>query len=661
MAEESLKIKIGADIVEVTTSIAEVEKQLKDLSAAAKTASGQGLLDINKQIGVLNETLVRLKNVGKDGFDQFGVAVKKFGDQAGKVIPNTIGLSQTLRDAGNFAISAQTGFLAISNNLPSVIDDFGRFRKALADSNGGTATFTQTLKGFAGSLIGPAGISIALGVAATAIPILIGKFLGAKNATNEATKAFDDFKKGVRSAAEIQAQAGASVAGEVSRINALVAVIKDETTARDQKIRALNDLKAINPTYFKDLSTEAIQTGKATDAINAYTLALKQAAIVKAFSDDIAKLTVELAKQSVPLAQLESDYKALEPNVQKGIKAATQFGNSWQNVAGQVNDAGAAFQKYTDQKKRVDELTSTIKTLNTELNKSVKAQTALPDLTKTTKATTTDQLKAILERYKKEQELIKQTAGVLSFEYLDALKRVAKAQADIDIRAALKAKDISGAETIKKLLELELQKIEDDFRRSRVIRTSLSLTLASSVIPDVEKQFPKKLKVNPNIEFSPEVKARLDEQAKALFNFQNLQEQFLATSAIITNALTPVFDGFFQNIESGKGVLKSLGDSVKRFVVDAIKQLVKLAAISAVLSFIPGAGTFSSIFKSQAQQGGGFLGSLFGAGTRGAAPNLAGVGAGGFAVNVGGQFNVRGTDLVAVVQGANQRINRVNG
>ena len=196
--------------------------------------------------------------------------------------------------------------------------------------------------------------------------------------------------------------------------------------------------------------------------------------------------------------------------------------------------------------------------------------------------------------------------------------------------------------------------------RLKVIANSIAeegrktLRLPADIYGDALALVPKKLELKPNIVLSQEAINAINEQYKKAFNLELLQERIEKAQQLISGVVTPIVDNLFTSLEKGENIFKSLGESVKQFVIGAIKQFVKLAAISGIISLVTGV-PFSAAFKSVAGGGGsGFFGGGFG----GTAP-IGGVSSGGFAVNVGGQFNLRGTDLVASIAQANQRIGRV--
>ena len=126
-------------------------------------------------------------------------------------------------------------------------------------------------------------------------------------------------------------------------------------------------------------------------------------------------------------------------------------------------------------------------------------------------------------------------------------------------------------------------------------------------------------------------------------------------SNVFTQVFAPAIDAFFEKMNDGRNVIKTLGESIKAFVIGAIKQFIKLAAISGLVSLVTGV-PFSTALKGVS---GLSRGGLFGGGGFGGAAPVGGIAGAALSMSVSGQFVQRGTDLVAVINQSNQRIGRV--
>jgi len=141
--------EIGGNIDAFKKTISEVEAELKRVRGTLKNQLGQGLVDANKNISQLEQSIVNLKQVGLD----------KLPSSASKGAGALFSLSQVARDA-------PFGFIAIQNNLPLVVDQFS----TLSKTSGG---LVGALKNVGLALIGPAGISFAFGAIVAGVTTLV--------------------------------------------------------------------------------------------------------------------------------------------------------------------------------------------------------------------------------------------------------------------------------------------------------------------------------------------------------------------------------------------------------------------------------------------------------------------------------------------------------
>jgi hypothetical protein len=95
---------------------------------------------------------------------------------------------------------------------------------------------------------------------------------------------------------------------------------------------------------------------------------------------------------------------------------------------------------------------------------------------------------------------------------------------------------------------------------------------------------------------------------------------------------------------------------MKALVLQIGLTIAKAAILSAILNTIFPGG--AAIGGSAVKGFGGIFKALLGIGQT-AAPNLSGVSGGGLAITVGGEFSMRGTTAVALVNAGQQRIGRV--
>ena len=137
---------------------------------------------------------------------------------------------------------------------------------------------------------------------------------------------------------EAQREVKEAVESEKNKIQTLVAIIKDETKSRNERLTAMKQLQDIAPDYFKTLDLDKIKTEEGTKAIDAYINALrrKKEAEKKEQIDSELKDEIEEIKKNGPLAynskwniaNLYRDEKNYEPTYKEYLdKKRKQMNN----------------------------------------------------------------------------------------------------------------------------------------------------------------------------------------------------------------------------------------------------------------------------------------------------------------------------------------------
>lgn len=128
---------------------------------------------------------------------------------------------------------------------------------------------------------------------------------------------------------EAQREVKEAVESEKNKIQTLVAIIKDETKSRNERLTAMKQLQDIAPDYFKTLDIDKLKTEEGTKAIDAYINALrrkKEAEKKKQIDSDLSD-EIEEIKKNGPLAynskwniaNLYRDEKNYEPTYKEYI------------------------------------------------------------------------------------------------------------------------------------------------------------------------------------------------------------------------------------------------------------------------------------------------------------------------------------------------------
>lgn len=137
---------------------------------------------------------------------------------------------------------------------------------------------------------------------------------------------------------EAQREVKEAIESEKNKIQTLVAIIKDETKSRNERLTAMKQLQDIAPDYFKTLDLDKIKTEEGTKAIDAYINALRRKKEAEKKQQIDSELTdeIEEIKKNGPLAynskwniaNLYRDEKNYEPTYKEYLdKKRKQMNN----------------------------------------------------------------------------------------------------------------------------------------------------------------------------------------------------------------------------------------------------------------------------------------------------------------------------------------------
>lgn len=297
-------VNIGANTSQLTGALAQVKKDLTGLRFPANFGR-LPLQDINAFKASVQQLKTEIATGLVPGIKNIPPAAGNVGDSLRKITPGANQAAFALTNVGRVAQDLPFGFLGIQNNLNPLLESFQRLR---AETGSSKAAFAA----LGSSLIGPAGIGIALSVVSAAILIYQNGINGFNKKTKEAKDKADEFIKTLKDVQSVTDEAAASQQGNIAQVKALAGVIQDTNNSYEERKRALNDLKQINKSYFGDLTLEESKMALLTSRVNEYTQALVQQAVVKGFTDEISRVSVELAKQDKALKASRDNLERLE-------------------------------------------------------------------------------------------------------------------------------------------------------------------------------------------------------------------------------------------------------------------------------------------------------------------------------------------------------------
>lgn len=307
-------------------------------------------------------------------------------------------ISQVARELPSLAISANTFFLAISNNIPMVIDEIQKLRAA----NEAAAKAGEAQVSITGKLV-----KSMFSFNTVMVLVLTAFSLWGKDIVNWIGSLFTGKKKtealtrSIKHMADVMQDARLETAKETTKLNVLYKTATNNAKSTNERTKAVKALKKEYPEYFKNLSDEEIKTGKATKAYNNLSKAIVENAKARAALDKITELQKQYIEEDQKrigaltnqvLAQRKLD-KA-EADAQKTLDlGAEAFEARSIGIVVNVNKLKSNIKEYGDEaersSKKQKELTKSIENLTKLVNvdaytggKETKEQKEKYDLTK---------------------------------------------------------------------------------------------------------------------------------------------------------------------------------------------------------------------------------------------------------------------------------------
>lgn len=174
-------------------------------------------------------------------------------------------------------------------------------------------------------------------------------FLLAKR-IRESKSAAEEFAEARR---KIEADAAVATKNQISLLDNLYKKTQDQTAAESERIAAVNQLKAIYPEYFKDLSNEAILAGNAADAYARLRDSILESARAKGRESRIADLEKEIQA-------LQNEYDKKAAPIREYVSKVDKMGRRGKVIHGEHYESQKWKLKSIDDKysQRISELQS---------------------------------------------------------------------------------------------------------------------------------------------------------------------------------------------------------------------------------------------------------------------------------------------------------------
>lgn len=432
-------------------------------------------------------------------------------------------VSQVARELPSLAISANTFFLAISNNIPMVIDEIQKLRAA----NEAAAKAGEAQVSITGKLI-----KSMFSFNTVMVLVLTAFSLWGKDITNwigslfTGKKRVDNLTGSLKYMADAMQNARLETAKETVKLNVLYKTATNNAKSTTERTKAVKALKKEYPEYFKNLSDEEIKLGKASKAYKEATKAITENAKARAALDKIT----ELQKEFIDTDQKRIGLLTKQVQAQGELAKAEQYTAKVSSTI-TATSTQAASQYYAATASNVNKLKDDIKEYGEEAEKLAKRQNVLTksmenltklvnvdsvtgkDTTKDNKKKEFDLLKAYEEsrvalitdaRKKEEAEIREAARAELAKLKKDTTEKQRATQLYADTVYNIEEKLRSDLEKLRERWELEdLQKTHDFMNeRLRAVRagTGEELLLQTYLLENERKQDELRIKQSTDTE-----------------------------------------------------------------------------------------------------------------------------------------------------------------
>jgi hypothetical protein len=204
-------------------------------------------------------------------------------------------LSQVLREAPAFANSAQTGFMAIGNNLPMLTDEFKKLSAQIDVTTGKKLGFTGALKVMLGGLFSWQTLLIAIltilpGIA-SGMGTWIGNLFKSKDAIDKAKESAKSYQEAL---ASIREESIKDSTKDVVKLELLRKILTDLTRSQKQRSDALKEYNSIADDANKVDVVQLNNINLINDKISTQIGLIKDRALARASENIVVKRSEEL-------------------------------------------------------------------------------------------------------------------------------------------------------------------------------------------------------------------------------------------------------------------------------------------------------------------------------------------------------------------------------
>jgi hypothetical protein len=503
-------------------------------------------------------------------------ASKSAGVLGGSVVKGSNQAAFALTNLGRVAQDAPFGFIGIQNNLNPLLESFQRLKAE-------TGTTSGAFKALGKSLIGPAGLGIALSVAGAAILFYQQYQQRANKEVATAKKVTDEYINSLGQVQQAQLKGAQNAQSELTSLKLLYNQYQNANLPLEQRKDAYKEIQKQYPAYFGNMAFESTATDKTKNAYNSLTDSILASARARAAADIITKNTTRQLENEQKVIDLTNQIQAertkqikLQTTVDSQNLLAKQEANILTSKQAEIVNkylkAGAKEAELTKLKNNLLTDSNILTEKNIQLEKSVNAEIA-----KGGKISGDVGGKGAGSKAQKD---VKTVSDVLAQLDID-LKKVSNS-VDITFGQGNKDKVKAFATAIDSLTEIKagggiIKSIQNDLLNTKNVEAS-ARTLGVTTVTAFSGGFAAAAATIQGVTFKP----KFDLLNKELVDFNK------SASDIIQNSITDTFGKLGTSIGealvNGSNVLRAVGNTILQglasFLSDMGSALIKYGTLA---------------------------------------------------------------------------------
>lgn len=346
LAKEEAKLAVAGNYYnKLQAELNSLSFAYKDLAARQQMGANLSKVEaermayLEKRIKTLDTTLK-----GVDG--AMGKYSRNVGNYAGSFNPLNNSIAQLGREMPAFANSVQTGFMAISNNLPIFFDAMQNVIAQNKELQAQGKPTKSVLTQLAGALFS---FQTLLSVGVTLLTLYGKEIVNWVSSLWGASEALDELNKNQKEFNNAKKQGTKESIAERTEVEKNVRVMRNSNLESEKRNIALTNLRNQYPLYFKNLTDEQMLNGNITLVMKQLNQALKDRAQLNKATESNVKLKERLFDLEAELKTL----KAIELQQRNSLRTAVENGLSAQGLATISNQLNKTQQKRIEIEKDV--------------------------------------------------------------------------------------------------------------------------------------------------------------------------------------------------------------------------------------------------------------------------------------------------------------------